>query len=84
MVAEESYAAFCSLELQKRLTTLQHDRTRYAYIVHSVPSERIPDLVLELMNRGKYIFISDLADNVYCRFGPSFCDFIRAIDAAYR
>lgn len=75
-VVEEGYASFRTKASQEWLATCPYDRDRCAYILHSVPSCDVKRLAQELRHRAEYLFITDLQKDVYCRFGPSWTDFI--------
>jgi hypothetical protein len=75
-VVEEPYTAYRSWALQTRLTTLRHDRSRYGYIVHSVPRNEMKNLVAQLRRRGQHVFVTDLCKDFYCHFGPGWEDFV--------
>jgi hypothetical protein len=79
-VFEASYAEYRSAAIQERLSSLlPYKRNRCAYFVHSVPVEELKRLVLELRHRGGYLFATDLRENFYVRFGPSWREFIAAM-----
>ncbi|KAG9234923.1 Spherulation-specific family 4 [Amylocarpus encephaloides] len=79
-VVEESFANYQSAHLQDRLRRLlRYDHGRCSYMVHSVPRHQVVDLVRELRPRGKYIFVTDLHEDYYCHFGPSWGDFVDAM-----
>lgn len=82
-VVEESYRKFKSVELQERLfSLLRYDRSRCCYIVHSVPRNEIKQLVLELRHRGQYLFVTELRERYYEKFGSSWDDFVEAMQMA--
>jgi hypothetical protein len=76
---EESYAQYQSAALQEQLSYLHYDRSRCGYIVHSVPGDEVKRLVHDLRLRGEYLFVTDLCENYYIRFGSSWSDFIEAM-----
>ena len=78
-VLEEGYAQYQLATVQERLSTLHYDRSRCAYIVHSVPCDEVKRLVHELRHRGEYLFVTDLRENYYVRFGSSWSDFTEAM-----
>ncbi|EPE31768.1 cell surface spherulin 4-like protein [Glarea lozoyensis ATCC 20868] len=79
-VFEESFAAYQSDGLQQRLSNLlRYDRTKCSFMVHSVPREHVRGLTQSLRWRGKYLFVTDLSENYYCRFGPSWASFCEAM-----
>jgi len=79
-VLEEPYVQYQSATLQERLgSLLPYDRTKCGYIVHSVPGDEVKRLVYRLRCRGEYLFVTDLREHFYERFGPSWSDFIEAM-----
>ena len=79
-VVEESFVVYQSTELQKRLSKLlRYDREKCSFMVHSVPRVHIQGLTRSLRWRGKYLFVTDLCEDFYCHFGPSFKDFCDAM-----
>jgi hypothetical protein len=80
-VLEESYKNFQSTSgaLEVKLASLQYDRRKCSYIVHSVPRDIIKELVQQLRRRAEYVFVTDLCENYYERFGPSWVEFIEAM-----
>ena len=79
-MVEESFARYQSEALQERLSSLlTYEREKCAFIIHSVPRDEITGLVQKLRYRGKYVFVTDLCENYYVRFGESWADFIRAV-----
>jgi hypothetical protein len=66
--------------VQKRLGELPLDRARSIYQISGIPREQIRDAVHELCKRGQYVFATDLVDDFYESFGPSWEDFISAVD----
>ncbi|KAF7509257.1 hypothetical protein GJ744_008151 [Endocarpon pusillum] len=80
-VLEEPYKKYRSAALQERLSTLMpYDRPRCSYMVHSVPREKVKELVFELRCRGEFLFVTDQHYHFYTRFGSSWSDFIEAMD----
>ncbi|KAF2667968.1 hypothetical protein BT63DRAFT_375237 [Microthyrium microscopicum] len=83
-VVEESFASYESPALQEyyaaRYALLpDFDRAKRAYMVHSTPVESLSDLVLRLRDSGDYLFITDLCEDYYCKFGHSWLEFVRAV-----
>jgi hypothetical protein len=80
-VVEESYAQYRSATLQERLASiLPYERARCSYMVHSVPRGQIGRLVAELRHRGEYLFVTELCEDYYVRFGASWEEFCGAMD----
>lgn len=78
-VVEESYAQYQSAWLQERLSSLHYDRTKCSFMVHSVPWDEVEQLVHHLRHRGEYVFVTDLSEHYYSRFGSSWGEFIKAM-----
>ena len=49
-------------------------------MVHSVPRDKLKELVCELRFRGEYLFVTDRRDHFYSRFGSGWSDFIEAME----
>ncbi|CAG8959326.1 hypothetical protein HYFRA_00013096 [Hymenoscyphus fraxineus] len=82
-VVEESWSSYQSEALQERLSSLlRYDRNQCSFMVHSVPVEEVSPLVQGLRHRGAYLFVTDLREDYYCRFGKSWGDFVKAMAAA--
>ena len=80
-VLEEPYKKYRSAALQERLSTLvPYDRPRCSYMVHSVPRDKVKELVSELRFRGEFLFVTDQRYHFYDRFGSSWSDFIEAME----
>jgi hypothetical protein len=80
-VVEESFAVYQSAELQQRLSELlQYERQQCAFMVHSAPRENVQGLTQSLRSRGKYLFVTDLYEDYYCHFGPSWAEFCEAME----
>ncbi|CAG8972121.1 hypothetical protein HYALB_00008126 [Hymenoscyphus albidus] len=81
-VVEESWSNYQSEALQERMSSLlRYDRNQCSFMVHSVPVEEVSRLVQELRHRGAYLFVTDLREDYYCRFGKSWGDFVKAMAA---
>lgn len=77
---EASYADYRSAAIQERLSSLlPYKRNRCAYFVHSVPAEEMKGLVLALRHQGGYLFATDLREKFYVQFGPSWREFVAAM-----
>jgi hypothetical protein len=78
-VVEESFVQYRSNLMQERLALQILDRAKCCYIVHTVPKDDLKPLVHQLRKRGQYLFVTDLCEHYYSRFGPSWNDFIEAM-----
>ncbi|KAF2198388.1 hypothetical protein GQ43DRAFT_164042 [Delitschia confertaspora ATCC 74209] len=79
-VVEESFAQYKSAIVQERLSSLlPYGWSRCCYIVHSVPREEIRELVMELRERGRYLFVTESNEDFYVKFGESWVDFVEAM-----
>ena len=76
---EDSYARWVSKEVQERLALVPYEVSRCAYMVHSVPKDKVKDLVQQLQQRGKYLFVTDLYENYYVQFGTCWQEFAEAM-----
>ncbi|ETS77282.1 hypothetical protein PFICI_11156 [Pestalotiopsis fici W106-1] len=79
-ISEEPHQLYIGEGVQKRLAELPLDRARSIYQISGIPREKIRDAVHELCKRGQYVFATDLVDDFYESFGPSWQDFISAVD----
>ncbi|KAI0144684.1 cell surface protein [Pestalotiopsis sp. NC0098] len=79
-ISEEPHQLFAGEGVQKRLAELPLDRARSIYQLSGIPRQQIRDVVHELCKRGQYVFATDLQDDFYESFGPSWEDFISAVD----
>jgi hypothetical protein len=48
-------------------------------MVHSVPEEDLRPLVMDLRERGEYIFVTDNCEEFYCKFGRFWTEFVKAM-----
>ncbi|KAH0537523.1 hypothetical protein FGG08_005698 [Glutinoglossum americanum] len=78
-VFEETYQTYRSKALQDRLSSVPYARSRCCYIVHSVPSNEVRQLVTQLRHRAGYLFLTGLSENYYASFGPTWSDFVAAM-----
>jgi Spherulation-specific family 4 len=80
MTCEEPYQKYKGHEVQKRLKEYYYDQSRSGYMISGTPREEISSAVRELRHRGAYVFVTDLVDDIYESFGPSWTEFITAMD----
>ncbi|KAL4804607.1 cell surface protein [Aspergillus unguis] len=71
IVCEESYTRYRSVDVQRWLAINPIDRENAGFILSGVPVENVGELVQELRHRGAYIFVTELAEGFYERFGRS-------------
>jgi hypothetical protein len=79
VVVETSYQQFLTKNDQDWLKTSVYDRAHTAYMVHSVPVDKIRAVTLALRQRAEYLFITDLTENFYESFGKSWDNFVAAM-----
>ncbi|KAH0537521.1 hypothetical protein FGG08_005696 [Glutinoglossum americanum] len=87
VVFEETYQTYqlapSSKTLQDKLASLPYGRSRYCYLMHSVPKSMggadLRRLVDGLSKYAGYLFLTDLSDNYYASFGSKWLDFIDAM-----
>jgi len=69
--------------LQAKLASLPDRRSRYSYLIHSIPASisggDMRKLVDRLSQHAEFLFLTDLSQNFYESFGPHWRDFIDAI-----
>ncbi|KAF2688139.1 hypothetical protein K458DRAFT_440834 [Lentithecium fluviatile CBS 122367] len=80
-VAETDYTQFHSAEYQKWLATSPYERSRTSYMIHSAPVADVEEFVLAMRLRATYLFVTDLAECCYQRFGDSWKIFIAAMSS---
>jgi len=79
-VFESSHESWLDMKVQTRLSDLlRHQRQQCCYMVHSVPLDLIMDTTMELRERGTYIFVTDLCEHYYEKFGKSWELFVEAM-----
>lgn len=79
VAVEDSLARFQSAAFQQWLSSCPYGRARRVYMVHSVPSHEVRRLVQMLRHDAAYLFVTDLREDYYCRFGASWKEFIAAM-----
>jgi hypothetical protein len=65
VVVEVSYAQFMTNQYQHWLATSPYDRSRSAYMVHSVPEEEVEFLTKALRELAAYLFVTSATCNFY-------------------
>jgi hypothetical protein len=80
VTCEEPYERYRGEEVQKRLKDYHIEQPKSGYMISGVPGDEIVRLVRELRQRGAYLFVTDLVDDFYESFGPSWDDFVAAFD----
>jgi hypothetical protein len=79
MVVEEKFRQYQSAYVQERLAVMPQERSGCGYIVHSVPDDEVQLLVQQLRHRGQYLFVTSLTEDYYAQFGPSWNEFVVAM-----
>jgi hypothetical protein len=79
VVVETSYEHFVTKEYQDWLATSPYDRSRAAYMVHSVPEHKVEGLTRALRERAEYLFVTSATCEFYEKFGPSWMTFVAAM-----
>lgn len=65
---------------QSKLQSLPQARSRYSYVIHSVPSNtNLGKFVKELSHQAEYLYLTDLTQDYYESFGTKFQNFIDAV-----
>ncbi|TKA72815.1 hypothetical protein B0A49_05479 [Cryomyces minteri] len=78
-VLEESYTRYESHKPHEQRALQQYGRAGCSYILHSVPAKEVKQIVHELRHRAEFLFVTDLRERYYERFGPTWDDFIEAM-----
>jgi hypothetical protein len=76
VVVETSYEQFMTRDYQDWLATSPYDRSRSAYMVHSVPEEEVEYLTKALSERAEYLFVTSATCDFYGCFGRSWEKFV--------
>jgi hypothetical protein len=80
VTCEEPYDRYIGDEVQKRLKELHYDQPKSGYMISGVPEDKVGGLVRELRHRGAHLFVTDLVDDFYESFGPSWGAFVAAFE----
>lgn len=64
-VSEESLMKYRGYDAKKALAKAGWDRSRCCIVLHTVPKERIRDLVRELRHLASYVFVTELGPGAY-------------------
>ncbi len=78
-ICEEPHKLYSGAGTQGRLEQYSPNRTQIIYQISGIPAGQIADVVQDLCKRGKYIFATDLVDDFYESFGPSWGDFVASV-----
>jgi Spherulation-specific family 4 len=54
-------------------------RERQAYIVHSVPLEKVQEVTARLRTQAGHVFVTDLTEGFYCAFDSSWPRLVEAM-----
>lgn len=79
VIVETSYEHFMSKEYRDWLATSPYDRSRTAYMVHSVPEAEVEPLTKALRTRAEYLFVTSATCEFYEKFGTSWMRFVAAM-----
>ena len=79
VVFEDSLARYRNCGVKEKEGVDRFGRSRCCIILHSVPILEMRPVVQEVKQRAQYVFVTDLRDSYYNRFGPSWIEFIDAI-----
>ncbi|USP76102.1 hypothetical protein yc1106_03376 [Curvularia clavata] len=79
VVVETSYQHFVTKDYQEWLATSPYDRSRAAYMVHSVPEHEVEGLTRALKKRAEYLFVTSATTGFYEKFGPSWVRFVQVM-----
>lgn len=82
VVVESSYEEFLAKANQSCPGKVLYDRTRTAYILHSVPVDQVEQLTIALQEKAEYLFITSATEGFYETFAPSWDLFVKAMAAS--
>ena len=72
---EDSYKAYA--DQQQTLASLPLDRSRYGFVLHSVPTSiNLKGLVDKMSRHAEFLFVTDLNQDYYESFGKDWNSFI--------
>lgn len=78
VVFEQSFDEYRSLE--NDLNSLSGDRSKYSFMVHSVPAKKnLQTLVDNLSRHAEYLFVTTSSSNYYEKFGAKWREFTQAV-----
>ena len=76
---ETAYKEFVTEEYQKWLATSPYERSRTAYMIHSVPQEDVEQLTRALRQRATYLFVTSASCDFYGQFAESWPKFVASL-----
>lgn len=79
-VCEEPHRLYGGEGVQHRLKEFALPRHKTIYQISGIPIGDMDAVVEELCQRGKYVFATDLVDDFYESFGPSWARFAAAVN----
>jgi hypothetical protein len=84
VIFEGAYSDVPSQDTMKaKLDILSNDRSRFTYVVHSMPSNvKQPDLrklVQDAARNAAFLFVTDLTEDYYESFGSRWKDFVDSV-----
>ncbi|KAH7116121.1 Spherulation-specific family 4 [Dendryphion nanum] len=78
-IIEEGWPRYQTKEYQNWLATSPYDRTRTCAMMNAVPKDDVPEVTRMIRDRAEYVFVTDLDENFYESFGPSWDSFVEAM-----
>lgn len=78
-VCEVPHSQFCGPVVKRLLHDYSVSRDRTIYQISGINQQDITKVVQELCQKAKYVFATDLVDDFYESFGPSWADFVAAV-----
>ncbi|OAA38303.1 cell surface protein [Metarhizium rileyi] len=78
-ICEEPYELYLKDGLQQRLNSLSPEHERCIYQISGIPPAKVAETAQQLCQRGQYVFATDLVDDFYESFGPSWHTFVTAV-----
>jgi hypothetical protein len=79
VVVETAYKEFVTEDYQKWLSTSPYRRSRTAYMVHSVPQEKVKALTKRLREWAEYLFVTSASCDFYGSFSGGWPEFVGSL-----
>lgn len=78
-IIEEAWPSYQTKEYQDWLATSPYGRTRTCAMMNAVPKDEVPEVTRMLQGRAEFLFVTDLEENFYESFGPSWDSFVETL-----
>ena len=81
VVFEQSYERYQCTSAAELAAMRKYERSGCCYILHSVPHHEVKRVTQEMRRHTDFLFITDLQERYYERFGQSWEKFVDAMQA---